>query len=37
MTLFPSCRLLAERSGDFSGLSGVQLINPDNWTADPGQ
>ena len=36
MTLFPLCRQLAERSGDFSGVSGVQLINPNNGQPIPG-
>ena len=30
MTLFPSCPRPTERSGNFSALSGVQLINPSN-------
>ena len=36
MTLFPSCRRLHERSGDFSALSGVQLVNPSNGQPIPG-
>ena len=36
MMLFPSCRRCDERGGNFSALSGVQLVNPSNGQPIPG-